>query len=101
MAILRKFGGWNLDAVLDEYRAYAEPKIRDCDIEYIVGFNTMQLANLWSKQSTFEFRFHRFCRAAAFTFIILVIWFYSGREMSAATSTPKPQHTARATHTPE
>ncbi|OIW27140.1 protein-tyrosine phosphatase, partial [Coniochaeta ligniaria NRRL 30616] len=46
VAAIRKLHGWNLDTVLDEYRTYAEPKIRDCDVEYIAAFNTMQLANL-------------------------------------------------------
>lgn len=94
VATIRKLHGWNLDAVLDEYKMYAEPKIRECDIEYIAAFNTMQLANLWPKESTFEFRFHRFSRAATFTFVILIIWLYSGSEMTMANNTPKPQPTA-------
>jgi tyrosine-protein phosphatase SIW14 len=94
VAVIRKFHGWSLSSVLDEYRTYAEPKIRDCDVEYITAFNTMHLANLWPKETTFQFRFQRFYRATAFVFVILVIWLYSGSEMSLAASTPRPQPTA-------
>ncbi|KAB5582415.1 tyrosine phosphatase family-domain-containing protein [Coniochaeta sp. 2T2.1] len=83
VAALRKLHGWHLDAVLDEYRAFAEPKIRECDVEYITAFDTMQLANLWSPESTFPHRFRRYYRATAFACVVLLIWIYSGSEMSA------------------
>jgi len=70
--------------VLDEYRLFAEPKIRECDVEYITAFDTMHLAvNLWSPESTFPHRFRRYYRATAFACVVLLIWIYSGSEMSA------------------
>lgn len=111
MAVIRKYYRWNLDCVLDEYRTYAEPKIRDCDIDYITAFNHMQLANLWEKADgvpdpiwrplirrddrvPFQYRFRRFYRTAVFTFAMLVIWLYSGNNMIMANSSPRPQPTA-------
>ena len=38
VGVLRKMSGWNLGSILDEYKTYAEPKPRDCDITYLTGF---------------------------------------------------------------
>ncbi|KAK1836078.1 tyrosine phosphatase family-domain-containing protein [Podospora conica] len=35
---VRKATGWNLGHILDEYKNYAHPKPRDCDIAYLTGF---------------------------------------------------------------
>lgn len=35
---------WNTERVLDEYRAYASPKIRDGDVEYISKFQLSDIA---------------------------------------------------------
>ena len=96
MGIIRKYAGWDLSRILDEYKAFAEPKIRDCDIEYITAFDNMQLDNLWARESTFEYRIRRFCKATTFTMVVLVIWLYSGSVMATAGTaiTPRPQPTA-------
>lgn len=111
MAAIRKYYRWSLDCVLTEYKTYAEPKIRDCDIDYITAFNHMQLANLWEKdnavlepvrqplirrdeRSTFQYPFRRFYRTAMFSLAMLVIFLYSGNNMITATSSPRPRPTA-------
>lgn len=38
VASLRKTAGWGVQQALNEYHAYAEPKPRDCDVEYITNF---------------------------------------------------------------
>ncbi|KAK0740770.1 tyrosine phosphatase family-domain-containing protein [Schizothecium vesticola] len=35
---VRKVTGWNIGDILDEYKSYAQPKPRDCDIDYLTGF---------------------------------------------------------------
>ncbi|PMD44017.1 hypothetical protein L207DRAFT_525387 [Hyaloscypha variabilis F] len=54
VAVLRHVTGWNLDSVLEEYRAYAEPKVRECDVTYIKEY---QVSNL---QGLFADGIHRF-----------------------------------------
>lgn len=90
-------GGVNLPSILDEYRTFAEPKIRDCDIEYITQFNPLQLVNLWTTERPFPFRFHhrfrpfRFRLFTTLTLFILVLWLYSGNELTTMTiSDPQP-----------
>lgn len=51
VAAVRKLSGWRLDTVVDEYRMYAEPKVRDCDIEYI---NSLVCAPLQSLYTSFR-----------------------------------------------
>ncbi|KAJ0124708.1 tyrosine phosphatase [Diaporthe amygdali] len=46
VALVRKIQKWDSERVLDEYRAYASPKIRDCDVEYITKFQTNEVQHL-------------------------------------------------------
>ncbi|KAG6359849.1 hypothetical protein INS49_010902 [Diaporthe citri] len=46
VALVRKIQNWESERVLDEYRAYASPKIRDCDVEYITKFQTTEVQHL-------------------------------------------------------
>lgn len=43
VGVLRKFNGWDTPSILAEYTKYAEPKIREADVEYLTNF---KLANL-------------------------------------------------------
>ena len=43
VGVMRKLAGWNLGRTVDEYRSYAEPKIRDVDVEYISAFEPTSL----------------------------------------------------------
>ncbi|EFY95922.2 tyrosine phosphatase [Metarhizium robertsii ARSEF 23] len=47
VAAIRKLSGWQLDAVVDEYRAYAEPKVRECDVDYINAFPCGPLQSMY------------------------------------------------------
>lgn len=46
VALVRKIQNWDSERVLDEYRAYASPKIRDCDVDYISKFQTTDIQHL-------------------------------------------------------
>jgi tyrosine-protein phosphatase SIW14 len=113
VAAIRKYYRWNLDCVLDEYRTYAEPKVRDCDLEYISSFDHLQLADLWGKdyhrradeppprrplirrdeRASFQYRFRRFYRTALFTLAMVLVWIYSGNSMILANSAAGPRPT--------
>ncbi|EGX93890.1 tyrosine phosphatase [Cordyceps militaris CM01] len=40
VAAARRVAGWEVDPALEEYRAFASPKTRDCDIDYINAFQS-------------------------------------------------------------
>ncbi|KAF3765514.1 hypothetical protein M406DRAFT_321977 [Cryphonectria parasitica EP155] len=46
VAITRKLQEWNAERILDEYKSYAHPKIRDGDVEYINGFQVTAIQHL-------------------------------------------------------
>ncbi|TPX17097.1 uncharacterized protein E0L32_003215 [Thyridium curvatum] len=84
VAIIRKVTGWDLPVVLDEYRAYAEPKVRDCDLQYISSFKLTSLSHLFSKDTTaLGFRVPNFFRYTFFTLCVLIIWYMTGNRMTA------------------
>lgn len=37
---------WDLDRILDEYKVFAAPKIRDCDVEYVSNFQVSDIQHL-------------------------------------------------------
>ncbi|KAK4228912.1 putative tyrosine-protein phosphatase [Podospora fimiseda] len=80
VAIVRKLSGWDLGNVLEEYRAYAEPKIRDCDVKYITGFEPADISNLF-REAGWRFRTPGFVRAVIFAFVMLVVWLFSGNKL--------------------
>jgi tyrosine-protein phosphatase SIW14 len=43
VAAARKVAGWPVDTVLQEYKVFAEPKVRDCDVAYITSLETASL----------------------------------------------------------
>ena len=76
MAAVRKVSGWHLGRILQEYENYASPKIRDCDIRYITGFEISHISNI-SKDNGWQFRPCNFLRTAIFAFFVLIIWLLS------------------------
>ncbi|PSR97327.1 tyrosine phosphatase family-domain-containing protein [Coniella lustricola] len=46
VAITRKLQNWKSDRILEEYKSYAHPKIRDGDVEYISAFQVTDLQHL-------------------------------------------------------
>lgn len=84
VAVVRKMAGWNASIVLDEYRAYADPKIRDCDVAYIKGFQTSTLhpltANhIQSRYTPLETRSFR--RTLLFSTVVMLLWVVSGTQI--------------------
>jgi tyrosine-protein phosphatase SIW14 len=77
VAVVRKFSGWDVTPILDEYKAYAEPKVRDCDVDYISAFNVREMSNLWAKEDTAWFgNMNRF-RLTCFSLVAILIWIVS------------------------
>lgn len=97
VAVVRKVSGWDLNRILEEYREFAEPKVRDCDIDYIREFKLAQISNL-SKSAVWNFRtrgsFLRatlFLRTTIFTLVVLMMWVLTGTRMVQGTETNPPQ----------
>ncbi|ROT35221.1 hypothetical protein SODALDRAFT_321254 [Sodiomyces alkalinus F11] len=82
VAVIRKVSGWELDTILDEYKAYAAPKIRDCDVQYITEFELSELSNLFVHEANMRLRVRRFFRTTVFAFAVLFIWAVSSNRIS-------------------
>ena len=78
VGIVRKTLGWDVDNILDEYRSYAEPKIRETDVNYIQGFDLTEVTNLWSKdnQTLGRFLTRKFAHSTAVAIIFLLFWYH-------------------------
>jgi tyrosine-protein phosphatase SIW14 len=44
---MRYVTGWSVDTVLEEYRGFAKPKVRDCDVKYIKEYQVSSLQGLF------------------------------------------------------
>ncbi|KAM0451720.1 hypothetical protein ACHAPV_005920 [Trichoderma viride] len=90
VAAIRKLSGWTLDTVVDEYKTYAQPKIRECDVEYITGFEpgSLTISSLRSfhgESSRFTpVQVRSFMRTVLFTACVAAIWLVSGSRMAMA-----------------
>ena len=82
VAVVRKVSGWETSNVLDEYKTYAEPKARECDLDYIRAFQISTL-RLSMEDHTVHSPVHvrTFFRAILFSFVVLVLWLVSGAQM--------------------
>ncbi|KAK2590686.1 tyrosine-protein phosphatase siw14 [Conoideocrella luteorostrata] len=86
VAAVRKLSGWQLNMVVDEYRAYAQPKVRDCDVDYINNFECAPLQSLYdlycnpAQFSPVQVR--SFFRILLFSTFVLVLWLVSGSRMA-------------------
>jgi tyrosine-protein phosphatase SIW14 len=83
IGVVRKLSGWNLGSIIGEYRTFAEPKARECDIEYITRFQLGLVSNLFREPSSpplrrASLRATSFARAAVFALVVLVVWLASG-----------------------
>ncbi|KAG6111810.1 hypothetical protein E4U13_004596 [Claviceps humidiphila] len=90
VAAMRKLAGWQLRSVLDEYKTYAAPKVRDCDVEYIHGLECSPLQKLWNGHGHGHTRtaarftpvqVRTFFRALLFSSFVMVLWLVSGSRM--------------------
>ncbi|KOS17700.1 Tyrosine-protein phosphatase SIW14 [Escovopsis weberi] len=90
VAAVRKTSGWHLDAVLDEYKAFATPKIRECDVDYISTFRLSPsysgLPRALSEQSLrlTSMQVRSFFRTLLFSTFVITVWMVSGSRLIAA-----------------
>lgn len=91
VAAVRKLSGWQLNMVVDEYKTYAEPKARECDVDYINNFQCAPLQSLYNLHSN-PARFtsvqsRTFFRALLFSTFVMVLWLVSGLQMPLVNDT--------------
>lgn len=82
VAVVRKLSGWRLETIIDEYRTYAEPKVRECDVDYITAFELSELSNLFVHEANMRIRTRAFYRTTIFVFAVLVLWTISSRQIT-------------------
>lgn len=83
VAAVRKIEGWSVKDSIDEYVSYAQPKIRDCDIDYIRDFQPSEMHMMQSPRFT-AMQVRSFARTVAFSTLVLLLWFISGSQMVAS-----------------
>ncbi|KAM5343147.1 hypothetical protein ACJ41O_014113 [Fusarium nematophilum] len=85
VGVVRKVAGWDAQSVVAEYKSYAEPKSRECDVEYLSAF---QVSSLRAQTDTFTkrsiFQTTAFFRALVFSTFVMLLWLLSGSRISAA-----------------
>ncbi|KAK4101100.1 hypothetical protein N658DRAFT_80285 [Parathielavia hyrcaniae] len=74
---IRKLSGWKLGNIIGEYRTFAEPKVRDCDIDYITDFELADISHLFL-DPTMPFHHPGFIRATLIAFVMLIVWLLFG-----------------------
>ncbi|KAG5921172.1 hypothetical protein E4U42_005952 [Claviceps africana] len=86
VAAIRLLSGWQLNMAIDEYKTYAAPKIRDCDVDYIKDLQCTPLQGLYSLHAGRTARFtpvqvRTLFRALLFSTFVMVLWLLSGSQM--------------------
>lgn len=97
VGVVRKIAGWDAESVVAEYKSYAEPKARECDVNYLDDFQVSSLGisnpipnvtkDVYKNRSRFQPR--TFFRAVFLTAFVLLLFFMSGSKLSTAT---RPDH---------
>ncbi|KAF5231101.1 hypothetical protein FANTH_13526 [Fusarium anthophilum] len=97
VGVVRKIAGWDAESVVAEYKSYAEPKARECDVNYLDDFQVSNLGisnpipnvtkDVYKNRSRFQPR--TFFRAVFLTAFVLLLFFMSGSKLSTATT---PDH---------
>lgn len=89
VAVVRKLSGWHLDRVVDEYKTYATPKVRECDVDYITSFqsSSLEMSSSIRPAHAESTRFgpvqvRSFMRTLLFTAIVATIWLVSGSRIA-------------------
>ena len=82
--VIKKACGWNSVKVVEEYTAYATPKVREMDIAYLERFDLADLSGLFDNtaladQATHLSPFKRFFIAVA---VCLIIWYLTVKKIS-------------------
>jgi tyrosine-protein phosphatase SIW14 len=87
VAAFRKVSGWAHQAVLDEYRSYAAPKIRDCDLEYISTLNLESIVEAAAHKCPTRFtptRTRTFYRSLIISLVLMAVWLTLGASIFGA-----------------
>ncbi|EMT64735.1 hypothetical protein FOC4_g10007418 [Fusarium odoratissimum] len=94
VGVVRKIAGWDAESV---GAGYAEPKARECDVNYLDDFQVSSLGisnpipnvtkDVYKNRSRFQPR--TFFRAVFLTAFVLLLFFMSGSKLSTAT---RPDH---------
>lgn len=86
VGLVRKLSGWDTERAVIEYRSFAEPKIRECDVEYLTTFQTSTLHSAIKDAPIFgPAKINTFFRALFFSAFVLSLWLLSGSKMTALT----------------
>lgn len=83
VAAVRKMEGWSVKDSIEEYVSYAQPKIRDCDIDYIRDFQPSEMQTIQNPRFT-AMQVRSFARTVAFSTLVMLLWFISGSQMVAS-----------------
>ena len=77
VAVMRHVTGWNVESVIEEYRAYAEPKAREEDMKYIKEYQVSNLEGLFTDSihgsDNTVLRRPKMARMAIFTAVFMFI----------------------------
>jgi tyrosine-protein phosphatase SIW14 len=82
VAVVRKLSGWDLGNVVSEYKSYAEPKVRECDVKYITDFELADISNLF-READCHIRTRSFLRSILLALLMVGIWVFSGVKIAA------------------
>lgn len=79
IAVLRHVISWPVESILDEYRGFAEPKVRECDVGYISNYKVSSLQGLFAEKRVEQpkvtaLRSQKMARMLITTIIVLIIW---------------------------
>ncbi|KAM3556315.1 hypothetical protein MY1884_005138 [Beauveria asiatica] len=85
VAATRRIAGWEVDPALDEYRAFASPKVRECDIDYINAFQSSLIPRFEDETCLHSpVQVRTFVRTLLFSTVVVVIWIVSGTQIASA-----------------
>ncbi|KAI1389235.1 tyrosine phosphatase family-domain-containing protein [Hypoxylon trugodes] len=86
VGVLRKTNEWDTTSIIREYTKYAEPKVRETDVKYLLDFKLADLPNVISRPSRAPFvvrTFYGMIMLASFT---ISIWVYSSTRLLLLTT---------------
>lgn len=89
VAAMRKMDSWSVKDCLNEYVSYAQPKVRETDVDYIQNFQYSELQTIQHSRFTPQ-QVRNFCRLFVFTGLSMLLWLVSGRHMMAARNQSMP-----------
>lgn len=80
VAAMRMVSGWTPSRAVDEYRHFAEPKVRDGDVEYITTLNPNIMLKAVSRRRAPR-NATLYVRAVCAAFLVMCIWLFTGNSL--------------------